>query len=287
MPQCKKCGSFIDEEITICPFCQAKIEPSNDIESKVDVDKQDQPLAGIIYQKTSPVDENENSLVIKTPDLEELVQQEQEEKGISPQLEIIPERKYIIWFIIGIVTVGIGFMIYLFINLEDLERHSHYPNDPRAEPIDVNAMQLLIFFLVALCFGFIPILWWIYYKKYVSLYSHLKKQKHDMAPRKIPHPALYLVPLISSHLIALVPTIVSWILVAQGGEAMSIRLSMPWLFWSIWAIVLVLTLCTSLLDYLWQRALNAHIRMTMANMNIHKELEEDTQKLTLMTQNPN
>ncbi|HUT80411.1 MAG TPA: hypothetical protein VMZ29_04335 [Candidatus Bathyarchaeia archaeon] len=289
MPLCQKCGSFVDDEAEFCPFCKTKVENLDNIKGDISSDDHNESLDGIIIQKPQQIQDDEiddeESLIIKTPELEELVKQEQEEQGISPQLEIIPERKYILWFLLGIITVGICFLVYLFINLEDLERHSQYPNDPRAEPISVSAMQSLTFFLIALCFGFIPILWWIYYKKYASLYNHLKKQKQDIAPMKIPHTAIYLIPLIISHLTALVPTIVGWILTAINEDAINIRLSMPWLFWSIWALVLLLTIFTSILDYLWQKAFNAHNRMTMAKINIDKGVEEEeSQKLSLLVQ---
>ncbi|MBN1331053.1 MAG: hypothetical protein JXA54_16390 [Candidatus Heimdallarchaeota archaeon] len=289
MPVCKKCGSFVDDEVEFCPFCKTTFEHSSTNKLNIDIDDNNQKANGIIVQNPQKTqneeDFDEESFIIKTPDLDELVEQEQKEQGLSSQLEIIPERKYILWFLLGIVTIGICFLVYLFINLEDLEKHSQYPNDPRAEPIRVSAMQSLTFFLVALCFGFIPILWWIYYKKYASLYDHLKKQKNDMAPIKIPHTALYLVPLVISHLTALIPTIIGWILTAKNEEVVSIRLSIPWLFWTIWAIVLILTLFTSVLDYFWQRAFNAHNRMTMAKININEGIiEEEAQKITLLVQ---
>lgn len=266
MPSCEKCGSFVEESLTKCPFCGYEIVSKEDIEAFKTHDLGDDSEI-ITQQSTSKSliseSEQEGSFVFQTPEIEEMVSTDKEIQFV--ELEIVPERKYVYWFLLGIVTVGIFFLVYLFLNIEDLDKHSQYPNDPRGEPIRVNTSQTLMIFVVAICFGFIPILWWIYYKKYSSLYYHLKVQKYELAPRKIPHPALYMIPLITSHLLALVPTIIAFI------TTENIRTTFPALFWSILGVIFVLTAITLYLDYLWQRAFNAHNMITTAQFNIKNE----------------
>ena len=267
LPTCKNCGSFVDEEIDKCPFCGADIDKSDFVASDETVSNDKEETKVIPqqqYQDFIQDDESNDAIIIHTPDIDTMDQLEAKPQYIPKSLEITPQRNYLIWFILGIVTVGLFFLIYLFINIEDLEKHSHYPNDSRAERIQVSASQTLMIFFIAICFGFIPVLWWIYHKKYSSLYYHLRDQKKDIAPFKIPHPAYYMVPLILSHLIALIPTIINF------ATSIDIRNSLPALFWSILGIVFALTIINLTLDFFWQKAFNAHIQQTMVKLNLEK-----------------
>ena len=274
LPTCNKCGSFVDDEINKCPFCGAIVEQNE--HSNIEIDDTKEEKIEIIPQQQlhdfMQDDISEDSIVIHTPDIDTMDQLEAEPQYVPKTLEIVPERNYFIWLALGVVTVGLFFLIYLFINIEDLEKHSHFPNDSRAERIEVSASQTMMLFLIAICFGFIPILWWVYHKKYSSLYNHLKDQKKDLAPYKIPHPAFYLVPLILSHLTALVPTIINF------ATTINIRDTFPALFWSILGIVLALTAVNLVLDFIWQRAFNAHNQQTMIKLDLAKRagLEEIT-----------
>ncbi|RLI66283.1 MAG: hypothetical protein DRP02_08180 [Candidatus Gerdarchaeota archaeon] len=273
MPLCPNCGSSVDDGLTVCPFCHAKIPlttlpqmPEPEVSEHQEIFQQPESKTKTSGITTEP--EGEEEIILHTPTIEEL--EKAEETVLQEQtvdLEIVPERRYWLWFLLGVGTVGIIFLIYLFINIEDLERHSYYPLDSRAEPINVNTSQTMMIFLVAICFGFIPILWWIYYKKYASLYDHLKEQKKETAPYKVPRPIWYMLPLISSHLLALIPTIVGF---ATG---INIREAIPPLFWSILAIVILFTSINFVLDFLWQRAFNAHLKMTMAKLSLKKTQE--------------
>ncbi|NHJ46431.1 MAG: zinc ribbon domain-containing protein [Asgard group archaeon] len=270
MPTCKNCGSFVEESATECPFCSTELTKEISIPIEIDhavdeeIIKQDESQDFVIQQK----DDN-NEFLLKTPEIEEIVSSETESQKIV-QLDIIPERKYIYWFLIGIVTVGLGFLVYLYFNIEDLDKHSHYPNDPRGKPILVNTSQTIMLFFIAICFSFIPILWWIYYKKYASLYFHIKDQKQDISPYKLPHPILYMIPLILSHLLALVPAIYSL------ATSSNLVIDIPALFWSIMGLITILTAINLFLDYLWQRAFNAHNKITLAKFKINQEHAQQT-----------
>ncbi|MHA1442450.1 MAG: hypothetical protein ACTSPK_11390 [Candidatus Heimdallarchaeota archaeon] len=170
MPTCKECGSFIDQEATKCPICGTSIDASTIDEHTTEYENSIPDLDEI---GEVPVDDEQ---VVQSPDIEFMGIGEKVPEERLRSLSIVPQRNYFKWVAIGIFTLGIGFLLYLYLSLEDLEKHSHYPNDLRAKQIEVNTSRLLLLFLVAIFCGFIPILWWIYYDKYASLYYHLKDQ---------------------------------------------------------------------------------------------------------------
>lgn len=270
MPICKNCNSTISEEAEICPFCgqpladsiktksSADLVPSKNSSSNESARISPQP----IYQHVGEIDFSDQ-YVFTSPDTEELELQEYQEQTIPANLEPLPQRNYWLWFLLGVITLGIGFLIYLYINLEDLEKHSVYPNEFKAEDIEVNASSILLLFVVSICFFFIPILWYIYYKKYASLYYHLKDQKKDTAPYKLVHPAYYLSCVIVTNLLALVHPII------YTFTEIDIQMTIPAVFWAIVGLVIVFTIPTFILDYLWQRAYNAHAEIAMKNLGIH------------------
>ncbi|MHA1121191.1 MAG: hypothetical protein ACTSUW_06765 [Candidatus Heimdallarchaeota archaeon] len=264
MPTCHSCGSIVEEGKKSCPFCGTKIRSDISIVQPSEIDEE--TIEIIIKQKAVPIigeEQDGDTIVLHTPNIEEMESFEDDEEQIITQtLDIVPERNYIYWFFLGIISAGIIFLIYLFLNIQDLEKHSEYPKDPRADAIKVNSSQTLLFFLIAVCFGFIPVLWWIYYKKYSSLYYHLRNQRNSFAPFKIPHPIYYMLPLICSHLLAIVPSIIGFAI------QVNVRIEMPTLFWGLFGGIMVLSLIPIVLDYLWQRAFNAHIKTTMAKLQI-------------------
>ncbi len=270
MPICQNCGSSVEDRVKLCPFCGGKIEVSNTFVKPSEIDEETVEI--IIKQKKEQIvdaEQDGESVILHTPEIEEMEFLEDDEPEVITQtLEIIPERNYIYWALLGIISAGIIFLIYLFVNISDLEKHSHYPKDSQAAAINVNSSQTLLFFLIAICFGFIPVLWWIYHKKYSSLYFHLRNQKNEIAPFKIPHPAFYLIPLISSHILAIIPSLVGFI------SGQNIRIEMPMLFWSVLGCVLFLSIIPLILDFLWQRAFNAHNKATMAKLQIMGEIQE-------------
>ena len=273
MPTCHSCGSIVEEGLKSCPFCGTKIRTDISIVQPSEIDEETVEI--IIKQKAVPIiDEKQDgdTIVLHTPDIEEMESLDDEEQIITKTLDIVPERNYIYWFLLGIISAGIIFLVYLFLNIQDLEKHSEYPKDSRADSIKVNSSQTLLFFLIAVCFAFIPVLWWIYYKKYSSLYYHLRNQKNTTAPFKIPHPVFYMLPLICSHLLALVPSIIG--LAIQ----VIIRDEMPTLFWGLFGGIMVLSIIPIVLDYLWQRAFNAHIKTTMARLQIMGKIQAKTRE---------
>ena len=262
MPICKKCNSFVEEDLINCPFCgeviieqeTIKNETLNDdfLEESISQDRIQKPK--IIGVKTQ-----DDEFILHSPEMESLEMQEYEEQEVSLSLEKVPQRNYLVWMALGIISVGIIFLIYLYLNLEDLEKHSKYPNELKAKPIEVNASSMLTLFIISICFSFIPILWYIYYKKYASLYFHIKEQNFETAPHKIIHPVFYMIPLVLSHLTALVPAIISLT------TSINIRESYPLIFWLIFGFVAILSIINLTLDYLWQRAFNEHTRIAMIN----------------------
>jgi hypothetical protein len=276
MPICENCGSHVETEEVICPFCNSPLKKKDN--SKVfdeETEKIDELATTfstnqITRNEAFSIEGAENSeFVLHTPQIDDMISKDEVSKQVPLHLEPIPLRNFFTWLVLGIITLGICFLIYLYLNIEDLEKHAMYPNEPKAEPIKVNTTTLLLQFVIAICFGFIPILWWIYYKKYASLYYHIHKIPRENAPVKIPHPVYYLLPLISSHIIALVPTIVGFV------TGINIITQLPGLFWGISAGVFVLSIVTFYFDYLWQKAFNEHSIAIMEKYNVdyHEKLE--------------
>lgn len=253
MPTCKECGSFIDQEAEKCPICGSVIEASTTKDTTTTYDNSSTDEFEI---KDLPVDDD---FVVHSPDLEYMEIGEKIPEERLQALHVVPQRNYFKWLAIGIITLGIGLMFYLYLTIEDLEKHSNYPNDIRARPIEVNTSRLLLLFLAAIFCGFIPILWWIYWQKYASLYYHLKDQKEDMAPKKIIHPAVYMVPLILSHVIVLIPTIYGF---ATGINFVVVY---AFYFWLIFGFELALSITVMILDFYWQEAFNLHLQASKYN----------------------
>jgi len=157
MPTCQNCGSVVEDGIKSCPFCGTKIKFDNSIVQPSEIDEETVEI--IIKQKAVSIfDEKQDgdTEVLHTPNIEEMESLDDDEEQIITQtLDIVPERNYFHWFLLGIISAGIIFLIYLFLNIQDLEKHSQYPKDPRADAIKVNSSQTMLFFLIAICFGFI------------------------------------------------------------------------------------------------------------------------------------
>ncbi|MEA2070520.1 MAG: DUF4234 domain-containing protein, partial [Asgard group archaeon] len=206
---------------------------------------------------------NEKSIeVFHSPDLISYQIDEKPQEILEPRtLPKIPIRNFFLWLGLGLVSFGIFYLVYLYLNIEDLEKHSKYPNEPKAEDIDISATKILMLFLVSICFGFIPILWWIFYKKYAGFYNHIKNQSRENAPHKIPHPAYYMTLVIISNLLALVPAILTFF-------EINLRVSYPGIFWLISSVLIALSIGIIILDYFWQRAFNSHSKITMKKHNI-------------------
>ncbi|MFW9922799.1 MAG: hypothetical protein ACFFDW_05860 [Candidatus Thorarchaeota archaeon] len=277
MPICEKCNSFIDENINVCPFCGHKIHfsqlPTNQPSDTIIQSINETNIEGQISpsrKRTTLDTEDEDKLVVFSPNIDEIELEEFYEKDKPLALEKLPQRNYLVWFALGIISFGIMFIVYLYLNLEDLEKHSMYPNEYKARPIEISASSILILFIVSVCFLFIPILWYIYYKKYATLYYHLKDQSRETAPNKIIHPAYYLTPLILSNVLALVHPIVYTI------TTIDIRTTFPILFWILVGFIIALSIIVFILDYFWQKAYNTHSLKAMINIGIDLEIKNDS-----------
>ncbi|MBD3189725.1 MAG: hypothetical protein GF308_03735 [Candidatus Heimdallarchaeota archaeon] len=298
MPFCSHCGSYVEDEVDICPFCKHTIEQEKEgkkTRSPLITDKKHFPIKGITDREaiekvpekklatqpsfvTHPADttktEQGEPIVFHSPSLESYGLEEEEQakrRQLQPeeqqQLPKLPIRDYWKWLLIGIFTFGLGFLVYLYITLADLEQLAKYPTEPKSQPIEVNVTSYLLLFFVSICFGFIPILWWIYYKKYASLYYNLKNLGQQKAPHKSFHPAIYLTPIVLSHLWAIIPNI---LLLITGENFFS---SYPAIYWIFVSILLILSIIILGLDYFWQRAYNSRAKRLMQQFGIPLEQE--------------
>lgn len=67
---------------------------------------------------------------------------------LTQQLPILNQRSFWLWLLLSIITLGIGGLIYLYLNLDDLNRLDKYPR-PANVPSTKNETVILI--LLALC----------------------------------------------------------------------------------------------------------------------------------------
>ncbi|NHJ31414.1 MAG: hypothetical protein FK732_00985 [Asgard group archaeon] len=182
------------------------------------------------------------------------------------------KRLYFLYFLFGIFTLGIGFIVYMFRNLRDLENHhSEYKIEKGAEPIisdgeffpNFNNMVRERFFYspwYSGLFGLITLVFDIFSAaigKYSMLYFHLKKQSRDTAPTKSPHSAVYLTGLILFllSLPIVVPTLILNITYGFEFIFQSITLWIGVGMFSVGFIIIVI--CGAL----WQKAFNNHIKV--------------------------
>lgn len=178
-------------------------------------------------------------------------------------------RRYIPYLLLGIVTLGIGLIIYMMKNLRDLEEHETYGEvEKGAHPIlspgetfiNFNQMlqnrlyyspwYLIPIFIISISYDLISAA----EDKYSSLYYHLKEQTKETAPIKSPHAMIFLISLILFIVsIALVlPTTIT-----------SVIYSLPLISLTSYitagvagASLLVIILCGAI----WQKAFNEHIK---------------------------
>lgn len=181
------------------------------------------------------------------------------------------KRTYFLYFLFGVWTLGIGFIVYMFRNLRDLENHqSEYKIEAGAEPIlsdgelfpNFNSMVRDRFFYspwYAGLFGIVTIVYDILSAataKYSMLYFHLKNQSNDTAPTKSPHSSVYLTGLII-FLLSLPIAIPSLILnIAYGFEVFFYQSIFLWVSVAMFGVgFIIIVVCGAL----WQKAFNDHL----------------------------
>lgn len=179
------------------------------------------------------------------------------------------KRQYFWYLLLGVATLGIGFIYYLMKSLKDLNNHEIYPEVEKGESmilIDDEAFPNLqgmfqrrmmmgrfmaVFILLAIPYDLIMAA----IDKYSVLFDHLKDQSEETAPTKPPHPTWYVIGL-SSFLLSAIITIVLIIVFLVVGQNI-------WVFISLCAVGGIC--CLSFLELiivgaLWQKAFNDHIR---------------------------
>ncbi|MCK5299091.1 MAG: hypothetical protein KAJ76_09305 [Candidatus Heimdallarchaeota archaeon] len=181
------------------------------------------------------------------------------------------KRTYFLYFLFGVWTLGIGFIVYMFRNIRDLENHqSEYKIEMGAEPIlsdgelfpNFNSMVRDRFFYspwYAGIFGLVTIVFDILSAataKYSMLYFHLKNQSKDTAPTKSPHSGVYLTGLIL-FLLSLPTAIPLLILnITYGFETFFFQSIFLWVSVVMFgAGFIIIVICGAL----WQKAFNDHL----------------------------
>ncbi len=182
------------------------------------------------------------------------------------------KRIYFIYFLFGLVTLGIGLIVYMLRNLKDLEtHHSNYDLEKGAEPIlthgeffpSFNSMfrdrlymspwyaGLYVIFTIAYDLLTAPI------EKYSSLHYHLKDQGKETAPTKSPHSAWYVTGLVS-YLVSMPVVILTLILNLLQNFSVFPQNIIFYVSCGLAAFgFLMITICGAI----WQKAFNDHIKV--------------------------
>ncbi|MBD3192472.1 MAG: hypothetical protein GF308_17670 [Candidatus Heimdallarchaeota archaeon] len=232
-PQCEQPLTIMDKEMTVrCPNCNTILQFS----------------------------EEKNTLVLI----------HQMEKKIETRNTLGKKRQYFWYLLLGIGTLGIGFIFYLLKNLEDLNNHEIYPEVETGQSlilIDGEAFPNLhgmfqrrrmmmgrfmaIFILLAIPYD----LFMAAIDKYSVLFDHLKNQSKETAPTKSPHPTIYTIAL-SSFLLSTISTIVLVVVFWVINQN----------FWIFISLCIIGSICClsfiglTIIEALWQKAFNDHIR---------------------------
>ncbi len=178
-------------------------------------------------------------------------------------------RRYFPYLLLGIVTLGVGLIFYMMINLRDLESHeAHSEEEKGAEPLlqsgeaFLNFHQILqnrvfysVRYMAILCVITISYdLISAAESKYSSLYFHLKGQSKETAPVKSPHAMIFI--------FAFILYVIS-IAVVLPSAITSLVYSLPsvsLVFYIMAGVAgasfLVILICGAV----WQKAFNEHIK---------------------------
>ena len=167
---CPSCGASIDAETdTYCPFCGAptktekKEEKSVTDYSETDVDfpaEQAKPIQTMQPIAAPGAPTGTTYPATTTPG-----------RSAGPQLEI---RSFWMWFLLGIVTFGIASIVYLYYNIEDLNKLDQHPKPAGVPSTHTDTSNLLIIVIIGLCTGFLSIIMIIAtYMKFEKLHKYV------------------------------------------------------------------------------------------------------------------
>jgi len=173
---CPSCGASIEKDKdTYCPFCGAPTKTEKKAEKPVtdylqtEVEFPAKPMEPIAAPGGYPTGTSYPAAVAPDP------------QGL-PQLEI---RSFWMWTLLGIVTFGIASFIYLYYNIEDLNKLDQYPKPAGVPSTRIDTSNMLIIVLIGFFTGFISIIMLIAtYMKFEKLYKYV--QAHPQRQQTMP-----------------------------------------------------------------------------------------------------
>lgn len=181
------------------------------------------------------------------------------------------KRLYILYFFLGISTLGFGFIFYMFRNLKDLEAHHlDYELEKGAAPLltygeafpSLNSIFQNRLFMspwyagLYLIFTVIFDLFTAINEKYSVLYYHLKDQEKETAPLKSPHVGWLLFGLITFILsIPFFSAMLSLNIIFDFANY-----PYNYLFYISSSLLAFGFLLLIICGVIWQKAFNAHIK---------------------------
>lgn len=156
MKYCPHCGAEIEGGGNFCPICGAEI--SEEIPSEAPPSKEEYPPG---YQTET---------VTPRPPTQRL-----------PQLE---RRNFWLWFLLSFVT-GIFGIIYLYINISDLNKLDQYPKPKGVPSTHIDEDTMIILGVIGVVVGFLPFVMLYYnYLKFEKLHNYITY--HPRKQEKVP-----------------------------------------------------------------------------------------------------
>ncbi|MEA2071492.1 MAG: zinc-ribbon domain-containing protein [Asgard group archaeon] len=237
MLYCPECGTYVEEDVRFCPNCGANIE----------ITKQE--------------------IVSEPPEEQELTTLKQ--PSYEPELPPLERRNFWIWFLLSIVTSGIGALIYSYINFEDMNKLNKYPKPARVPSIETDTSTYLILSVVGLFLGFFPIINLIYtYRKFNLLYKYITN--HPQSQKNMPpKPSKFIWAMVLSIVLPFlfsIPIIVLSVIQGYSGSSQQIAFIIPIVFGSLMAVIGIgLLIYFIILQVRWQDAYNERVLMIDPN----------------------
>jgi len=249
---CPACGASIEEKDTYCPFCgsptitEKKEEKSvtDDLQKDVDFPEEVPPPPPQTYQPIAAPGTTSYPQPVKSTS--------------APQLEI---RSFWMWFLLGMITFGIANFVYLYYNIEDLNKLDRHPRPAGVPSTHTDTSNMTILIIIGLFTGFLSIIMIIAtYMKHQKLHDYIKA--HPQRQQTLPMSgSKYLVfSLCSGFIIGIVVSAVA-IPIAFIEDPMLLVIIGPILYGVVGLISLGVAIYLLLASANWQKAYNERARM--------------------------
>lgn len=171
---CPSCGASIEDSDTYCPFCGAPTKTEKKEEKTVAV--YPEPDVDFPAEPAKPIQTYEPIAAPGAPTGVSYPATTAPGRSSGPQLEI---RSFWMWFLLGFVTFGIASLVYLYYNIEDLNKLDQHPKPAGVPSTHTDTSNILILVIIGLFTGFLGIITLIAtYMKFEKLHKYITAHPH-------------------------------------------------------------------------------------------------------------